>query len=297
MKNKQEANCVMALRGILVKIYNKMYSICVVKTAKVCDVSIGDILLQRGDVDSLQFITSSRYLDIKSYCTTCDDKFYYQNIISRIAYGDKHHEKEGNIAFKYLIESYKRDGYNSHSNPILDKNLRLIDGTHRTAANLFFCISKIRVRVVKGNAKASKNTDWYYNMLLPSDAISEVMEEFENIQKKLILTGNTFCCVVESLEERRIKEILNDLKFLVTVLGFSSGHSKTYEGGVGTKFIIQFSLTEPRYRYKDGIMVSLRCAEIEAILNKRYPDVRISVSKNCLDGKNMFDGINIEQSF
>lgn len=282
----------MGLKKLLIKTYTKLCSLYDNKTAKLCDVSIGDIYLQRCDVEQNQFLASSRYLDIQRYCTSDDRSFYYQNAISRKTYGAKHREEDGNTAFTRLIESYKCNGYMSNSPLTVDKNIRLMDGNHRVAANLFFDISEIKVRVLKRKSKVPKNIDWYYNALLSTATISDVMDEYEIIQQKLVSTGNTFCCLLDSIKEKTAKDILNDLKYLVTVLHVTFRNSNQSHSGGGTAYLVQFSVKDPRYQYKDGKMVSLRCVEIEAIISKRYPDIDMNISKNCLDGKKLFDEFN-----
>lgn len=59
-------------------------------------------------------------------------------------------------------------------------------------------------------------------------------------------------------------------------------------GGV----IIQFSMMQPEYSAGDGRLVSHRAATIKGILQKRYPDMQLEVSANCLEGKKMFDELN-----
>lgn len=120
-----------AIKIIFENFYDK-FSYCV------CELSIGDIMLKRGNIDLCQFTTCTRLLDVKHYFLTGKPDFPYQNIVSRKRWGNKHCEEEGNISFKRLIESYNSTGFRINSLFEVYKNFRLLNGTHRSACNLFF---------------------------------------------------------------------------------------------------------------------------------------------------------------
>lgn len=53
---------------------------------------------------------------------------------------------------------------------------------------------------------------------------------------------------------------------------------------------MQFSMPEPRYIVRNGQLCSLRACDIEKVLKKRYgKEAQILVSKNCLEGKGLYD--------
>lgn len=59
---------------------------------------------------------------------------------------------------------------------------------------------------------------------------------------------------------------------------------------LGGGIIAQFSMMQPKYVVTNGQLVSKRAQEIEQILMKRASgEATISVSKNCTEGKQMFD--------
>ena len=49
---------------------------------------------------------------------------------------------------------------------------------------------------------------------------------------------------------------------------------------------------QPEYVGESGRLVSHHAATIKDILQKRYPDMQLEVSANCLEGKKMFDELN-----
>ena len=65
--------------------------------------------------------------------------------------GVNHDETRGNNSFYKIIKSYQKSGYIKDSVVEVDKSLRLINGTHRTACNLFFEYYEISVKSIGRN--------------------------------------------------------------------------------------------------------------------------------------------------
>lgn len=182
----------MALRKIkyaLINLYDRL-------TAKTATISIGDIINQRTDIENNQFLLTTRLLDIEDFCERGIDTFNWQNTISRKAYGERHREQDGNIAFSKLIKSYREHGYDASSYFVVDSGFRLLDGNHRMGMNLYMGIDTINVRILKRKSRNPKALDWYLKVGLDTEFIESVTEKFVSLQKKMMDTGNVFCAVV-----------------------------------------------------------------------------------------------------
>lgn len=260
-------------------------------TAARCEVSVGDIILQRAEMDYCHFLLTSRKMDVQDYCSGSDKSFPCMCAISECKYGKDYNPENGRHLFAKLIESYQAKGYDPTSFLTVDKECRLIDGNHRMGVNLFMGIEKLNVRYLKRASGFSRNLDDYYKIGVRSELIEEVVKEFRQIQKWLTETGNTFCCLLRGDYENESVSLVSDLKCLTRTCGdvtyCKPGDNK--QRGV----LIQFSLDFPSYYVNDGKVVSKRAKEIEMILNLRKKqfelDVEITISKNCLEGKELWE--------
>lgn len=245
--------------------------------------SIGDIILQRDVPSNNQLLLASRLLDVEAYIKNGDDSFFYQNTISYSAYGKNYKEGIANKKFRELIESYLKDGYHTDSYITCDKELMLMDGNHRMGLHLYEQIYHVNARMLKRKIPFAYSSDWYYTVGLPTAFMDKIYQKYSEIQQWLIESGNTFCALIETAEP---DNVIADMKRLCTVLRIVD-----HDGIVGV--IVQFSMPSPRYKMSNGL-VSERAKQIEVILKKRYAGTaNITVSKNCLEGKHIFDSQTI----
>ena len=276
------------IHGSLLRFYDKL-------TAQECEVSVGDIILRRAEFDHCQFLLTTRKLDVSSYLSGRDRSFPYQNTISRAVYGAAHKEEQGNRMFATLIESYMANGYVKSSLLTVDKECRLIDGNHRMGLNLHMGIERINVRYLRRFSPFPRNLDTYLMMGISSFFMEEVYTEFCNIQKWLIKTGNTFCCTLKGEFEKGEISLLNDLRQSSNVLNVQNVGGLEYRGGV----LVQFAIDYPSYYVKGGRLYSRRAEDIERLLHQRKKlyglDVDIKLSKNCIEGKEMWKTLNINR--
>ena len=121
------------------------------KESEVYTISIGDIFLQQGEgITETQFIATSRYIDIKNYCSKISSDFTYKNTICKCFWGQKHCVDLGNGTFRRLINSFKKKGYDDLFPVLLNRKGYLIDGNHRSGACLYFKIDTLKA-IVKRN--------------------------------------------------------------------------------------------------------------------------------------------------
>lgn len=240
--------------------------------------NVGDLMLLRDCPYEGQLIATSRLLDIETYHQG-DKSFPYQNAIFKARTGKKDLEWTG-YGFKALLESVEHEGFRDDSWFSADKEFRLSDGTHRAGVCLYYGIQTFKIRVLKRKVPYMYGGDWLFNIGLESAIISKVYERFDIIQKKLIESGNTFCAIM-------LKPIVNDVNLVDDIERMCRVHNvnNLQSGGV----IIQFSMMQPDYIISRGKLVSQRAEEIERLLNKRAGSALVKVSRNCTEGKEMFD--------
>jgi hypothetical protein len=264
----------MALRKIkyaLINLYDRL-------TAKTATISIGDIINQRTDIENNQFLLTTRLLDIEDFCERGIDTFNWQNTISRKAYGERHREQDGNIAFSKLIKSYRDSGF------------RLLDGNHRIGMNLYMGIDTINVRILKRKSHNPKALDWYLKVGLDTEFIESVTEKFVSLQKKMMDTGNVFCAVVS---DEKLAHDISCLAREVRIDQYDKLPADFTWGGYSLPsrgLLIRFTLHEPGYYVADGKVHSKRVEEIKAVIQTRT-EAPVIMSLNCLEGKEIFEVI------
>lgn len=263
------------------KIYSKLYNWYDNVTCKIVECSIADILLLRDIPNSSQLLLTSRLLDVEAYLEQGDEKFPYQNTISREAYGEKHNEEGGNQSFQALIESYKKNGYRSNSYITCDRNLILMDGNHRMGLQVYEKIERINVKIVRREWPNTNSIDGYYTRLFPTPFLESIFNRYNEIQSWLIENGMTFCACFDEYNYNGVN-LLQDMKRLCTVLKVE----KSKGGGT----LVCFSMLNPQYKVKNSQLYSQRAATIERILKKRSGgNGVVVVAKNCLEGKLLYD--------
>lgn len=263
------------------KLYNKLYDWYDSATCKKIECSISDILLLRETPNGSQLLLTSRLLDVEAYLKQGDESFTYQNTISRKKYGKNHKEEGGNHSFRTLIESYKKYGYKRDSYITCDREMVLMDGNHRMGLQIFNKIERIKVRMVGRKWPETESLDSYYENLFSSDFMESIFQRYYAIQEWLIGNGMTFCAYLKSNSQGGIN-LLTDMRRLCNVLDVK----ETKCGGK----IVCFSMNHPQYVVNHNQLFSIRASKIEIILKKRSNNNdEIVVSKNCLEGKQLYD--------
>lgn len=270
------------LKAALINLYDRA-------TAKKATISVGDIVNLRTEIESNQFLVTTRLLDIEDFCEKGIKSFYWQNTISRKAYGEKHRELAGNAAFTRLIESYKENGYDPASEIVVDKDLRLLDGNHRMGMNLFEEIETINVRVLKRKSHNPTAIDWYLKVGLESEFIAKVLEKYSSIQQKMMDSGNVFCAVLpDEALARDFVHLTNRSRVDV----FSGLPVTMWRGDrLPTQgMLIRFTLHEPQYYTSSGNVYARRAEQIRDMIQSRT-EHPVIVACNCLEGKALFEQI------
>ena len=118
------------------------------RISQLVDISVGDIMMDWGEFDFVQFIIASRLLDIEAYYSG-DNSFKYQRALAECMYPFRQYDaKKLDAQFVKLIKSYEKRGFDVTSPVKIDKAKRLRNGTHRCALNIYHDISEIRSLVL-----------------------------------------------------------------------------------------------------------------------------------------------------
>ena len=243
--------------------------------------NIGDVMLKRDVPYENQILVASRMLDIERYYTGENNSFPYQNAIASARTGDE--SVVTGESFRQLLDSVKQEGFRENALFICDSEIRLSDGTHRLGVCLYLRKLKMNIKVLHRKIPYRYSGDNYLNMGMNSTDLRDIYDCFDRIQNKLIEEGCTFCCFISVPEVNSCKfKLIEDLKMMCTVL--KTNHI------AGGGIIAQFSMMQPKYIVTNGQLVSKRAQEIEQILKIRASgEATINVSKNCTEGKQMFD--------
>ncbi len=111
-------------------------------------IDLRELLIQQyNGLDFNRYDTLVRLLAIEAYYGKNDYGFelYAKMANARI------YEGYADIAirrFKELIHSFEEHGYDEQSEIIVDRNLKLVDGSHRLALAIYYNISKVRIRIL-----------------------------------------------------------------------------------------------------------------------------------------------------
>lgn len=172
--------------------------------------SVADLILKNTKSEELlRCDIVVRYLAIEQFYGKNDFGFAMyckmQNKRVKEGYGDKSLEK-----FKLLIESYDIYGYDKKSYILLDKNLNLIDGSHRMALALYHNMKNITGYIIKSNHPVEYSVDWFISNGFSTKEVNIIVEKSREIIEK---SRAPFSCVIWSPAISRCDEILEDLSY------------------------------------------------------------------------------------
>lgn len=159
-----------------------------------------------------------RYLAVLDYYNECIDgisgmELYrkMQNARNGMGYADSAEKR-----FKKLIESYQKNGYDSDSRIVVDKQLSLKDGSHRLALGIYYREKNINILSLRVEDQIKDySIDWFYQNGFSNYEIDEILSIAEKLKKRLEIN---FTGVIWAPAEHLKTEILSDLKRFGTVL-------------------------------------------------------------------------------
>lgn len=266
---------------------------------KIIRVSTEDILYKNvTNVELFRCDVVVRYLAIENYYSKNNFGFelYRKMQEKRIGKG------YGEVAlkkFKSLIRSYEEHGYDKDSSIILDKNLGLVDGSHRLALGLYHGIKTVNALVVNFDHPVDYSIDWFLSSGFTEDEIDIITSKANEL---LDVHNAPFSCVIWSPAISMANEIIKDLSrygVIESVHRYSFGNVEEYgnivraiyaiddiekwkidkklkhmNGYTPELFSIDLRITEPDYRVKSATKkpLSRKVERIKKAIRERYKD-------------------------
>lgn len=201
--------------------------------------------------------------------------------------------------FKELIASYETNGYERESEIILDKNLDLIDGSHRIALAIYYNLKNINACIVNFEDFSDYSIDFFYCNGFSNEEISLIYNKEKEVRELLV---PHFSILIWSPAVPFKDEIIKDISPWGTVSEvkyFSYDKAGVFQNKVraiyacddiaswkvdkkieymknyGNDFLfIDFILPNPCYRIKDAsnLPISVTGERIKNILRTKYKE-------------------------
>lgn len=184
-------------------------------SGKKAELSVADIIFNNsshGELLRCDIIV--RYLAVEEYYGKNDYGFsmYEKMQAARL---DDDRAKSAVRKFKELIRSYDENGYDKNSRIILDRNLELIDGSHRLALALYHGITDINAQIINIVEDIEYSIDWFISNGFSSDEVDRIVAKYQTIMQAV---NKPFSCILWSPAKEFKDEIINDLEIYGDVI-------------------------------------------------------------------------------
>lgn len=258
--------------------------------SKKITISIGDIMHVRQEPTNNQVAVAALLLDIENYCSG-DNQLIYQTTMKKLYYGENYITTEDNIKFSNLINSFLLKGYNN-SRVFVDNEIRLFNGTHRTALCLFTNTSIIRAYMLpQKEGYIISGIEHLKKINVPVSLRNIITEKLSVIQEELINSGNVFFSYISKSHET-ISDCFNDIIEIKKKIRIKESSSQIHcldlaHGG----YLYAFVVEEPIYKYKKHRIVSSVIVNLEKQIREQFniDESNFWISKSCYEGKQMYD--------
>ena len=183
-------------------------------TGKKREISVADLLLcniKNGEL--LRYDIIVRFLAARQYLKGDSKAFGIYRIMQDKRIGNGY-STEAIERFKKLIDSYEQNGYNRESYIRVDKNLRLIDGSHRAALALYYGYQTISVQIIDSDHPVDYSIDWFIENGFTAEQIDLLLNTGKTLLHSII---KPFSCVIWSPAVPYMKDIMKDLSVYGTI--------------------------------------------------------------------------------
>lgn len=185
------------------------------KRYKRIEVSVSDLfqLLSRNG-EYLRYDAVVRYLAVEQYYGKNDYGYGLYMKMQDARIGDGYSEKAID-KFKKLIDSYDKNGYDKSSGIFLDRNLNLIDGSHRIALALYHHYSNITAFVVNVDHPVDYSVDWFFKNGFTTEEVRQIVEKSRELVAQV---HKPFSCVIWGPAVKCADQIVEDIGFFGKVV-------------------------------------------------------------------------------
>lgn len=259
------------------KNYKENYDIANQRGKKV-DISISDmVFINTRNNEIIRYDMIVRYLAIENYYGINDIGFSLYKRMQDARMGEGF--SDGAVErFKALIESYEKNGYDENSCIIVDKNLQLIDGSHRMALGLYYGMMTIKALIIDTEHPVDYSIDWFFTHGFSNDEIDKIIQKAAEIKCAL---NQTFSCIIWAPAVTMKEQILRDLQYFATINKVQEFHYKKgeYDNVVRALYAIddiEKWKIEKKIEYMNGYSGDLIAVELQY----EAPLLRIKKSSN-----------------
>jgi hypothetical protein len=139
-------------------------------TAKHVSLPVSELFFQHnGEHDFQRYDMIVRLLAVENYFGKNDFGFDFYKRMQEGRKGKAWAESAIGI-FRQLIKSYEENGYDTHSEILLDQDLHLIDGSHRMAMAMYYQQAEISVKIIQKRQDIFYGIEWFVvNGFLPDE--------------------------------------------------------------------------------------------------------------------------------
>lgn len=136
--------------------------------------------------------TIVRYLAIEEYYGKNDYGFYLYRKMQGARMGADYVEQSVD-KYKTLIDSFDKNGYSENSCIVCDKNLNLVDGSHRLALGLYHGIDKISIEVLPNKTDIYYGINWFRENGFTNEEIEIICDKCIDLMEQYIVP---FTCIL-----------------------------------------------------------------------------------------------------
>lgn len=148
-------------------------------------INVYEVFFQENNCSYNRLDIIVRYLAIENY--------YNKNIIGFNLYDKMQAARMGqgwaqssSSIFKELIRSYEESGYNEDSKLLLDKNLKIIDGSHRMALALYHGIETYKAIVQDISTDTYYGNEWFIENGFSSHEIKCITDKYRELHDRAL---------------------------------------------------------------------------------------------------------------
>lgn len=123
---------------------------------------------------------------------------------------------EAKERFIKLIKSWEQKGYDANSCIEVNKDIKLLDGSHRLALALYFKQENVSLRIDNDAPTPQYGIDWFFEEDFNLTEIKQITERYENIKKEF-QNGIYVSCILWSPVQKYFDEITQKINFLFPV--------------------------------------------------------------------------------
>ncbi len=199
----------MKVNRILRAVRRRALSFVNKRRSKTVSLEIAELFFQHnGESDFMRYDMIVRLLAVENYFGKNDYgfNFYRRMQASRKTRAWVNPAEE---RFRNLIKSYKERGYDSNSRIILDKNLHLVDGSHRMAMAMYYGLPRISASILRQGYNIFYGIEWFRINGFTDEECNILRSKYEELKARYT---TPFICSIWAPAHEYFDEITEKLR-------------------------------------------------------------------------------------